>query len=155
MGPNSKDVKKRLLIVEDEISIQDVLQTFFEWRGFVVDIACQLAEAQALLASCDYHVMIADISLSKDRDQEGLKLVEWGRRRYPGMKILVMSGTKSPEVQKQAIQCGADAFLGKPMLLMEIARAVTGMLEPAQGSSTTTETDEDRCRRWRAASRGE
>lgn len=111
----------RLLVVDDEIPILFALRDFFSARGYAVDSAGERSAAEELIAARPYELMIVNLRLSAVEATEGLDLVAFARHRRPAMRILVLTAYGSPEAEARALGLGADAMLGKPMPLPELA----------------------------------
>lgn len=118
----------RMLIVDDEESILFAISDFFTHRGFEVDSARELAEAEELLGKNHYTVVIADLRLTGINGTEGLELISYVREKSPGTKILLLTAYGSQEIQAEASRRGVDAFLQKPKPLSEVANVVSSML---------------------------
>lgn len=121
----------RMLIVDDEESILFAISDFFTHRGFEVDSARELAEAEELLGKNHYTVVIADLRLTGINGTEGLELISYVREKSPGTKILLLTAYGSQEIQAEAARRGVDAFLQKPKPLSEVANVVSSMLSHA------------------------
>ena len=116
---------KRILLVDDEESILFALRRYFSRLGYSVDVARELEEAEALLATCDYAVVIADLSLTDNGSTEGLEIVRFSRYRNRDTRVILLTAYGSPEIEREAMRRGIDAFLHKPKPLPEIADIVT------------------------------
>jgi DNA-binding response OmpR family regulator len=125
----------RLLVIDDEQPILFALREYFTLRGYEVDCAKEVAEAEAFLDRGGYSVVIVDLRLSSADGTEGLGLIQRARARCPKTSILLLTAYGSPATEGEALECGADQVLHKPMPLSRIAGAVAGILEPARCSS--------------------
>jgi two-component system, NtrC family, response regulator PilR len=114
----------RMLVVEDEASVLFALKKYFTQEGFNVDGASELEEAEALIATSHYAVVIADIRLSWSYAVEGLEILRFVRHHSRGTQTIVLTAYGSPDIQRSAHSLGAAAFLQKPAPLPEIAAIV-------------------------------
>lgn len=114
-------MKPRLLVVDDEESILSAIRDYFEPRGYEVDCARELEEAEALLSHIRYSLMIADLRLTGVQGNEGLELIRFARDRSPWTRTIVLTGYGSTEIEMEAIGRGVDAFLQKPQPLAHLA----------------------------------
>ena len=121
-------MSKKMLIVDDEESILFALSDFFSTKGFEVDCARELEEAEQLLRKNRYTVAIADLRLTGINGTEGLELISYVREKSPGTKVLLLTAYGSQEIQAEANRRGVDAFLQKPKPLSEVANVVSSML---------------------------
>lgn len=119
----------RLLIVDDEESICFSMSEYFQHHGYQVDTARDMEEAEKLIESTDYRVIIQDLRLGVNRNPDGLEIIKLVHRRHPDTRIIVLTAYGSAEMEDEARQCGADAFLRKPKPLSQVAQVVQGLLE--------------------------
>lgn len=119
----------RLLVVDDEETILDATRDYFAAQGYLVDSAREREEAEALLATARYSLVIADMRLTGAHGREGLELLSYLRERCPWSKTIVLTAYGSPELEREILRRGADAFLEKPVPLSDVARTVNRLLE--------------------------
>jgi DNA-binding response OmpR family regulator len=115
---------RRLLVVEDEPVVRKALRKYFSAQGFDVDCARELEEAQALIVTSSYAIVIADLRLSWSYAVEGLEILRFVRHHSRGTRVIILTAYAAPEIQRRARALGADAFLQKPIPLPDIAAAV-------------------------------
>src|ERR1700754_4865325 len=118
-----------ILIVDDEELIVAAMRKYFEGLGFSIDSAHELEEAQALLASRHYDLVIADLRLTGSGGAEGLQVVSDIQQRSSETRVILLSGYGTPELERESYNRGADAFLHKPKSMMEIASVAVNLLE--------------------------
>jgi DNA-binding response OmpR family regulator len=123
------DVPERILIVDDEDLIVLAMRRYFEGLGYSVDSAYELEEAQALLATYRYDLVIADLRLTGIGGVEGLQIVSDVHKRYTDTRVILLSAFGTPEIERESYNRGADAFLHKPKAMMEIASIARTLLE--------------------------
>lgn len=111
----------RLLVVEDEAPVQELLAEYLRGRGFSVTTSNDGAAAKAALAAGPYDLMITDLKLP---DTEGVSLVRVAAACTPPVPSLVMSGYASVEAAVEAITAGAVDVLLKPFRLKGAHAAV-------------------------------
>lgn len=127
----------RILVVDDEEAIRFAVGEFFSTAGYLVDVACELADALALLDRTRYAVVIADLRLSEPAGTEGLDVVSYVRERSPSTRIIVFTAYGSPAVEREARRRGVDAFLQKPQPLPEIERIVSDFARSSEAQGCT------------------
>lgn len=123
------DRHPRLLVVEDEATVQAALKKYFTAAGFEVRCACELEEAEALLVNDTYDVVIADLRLSWSYAAEGLEILRFVRRYSRGTQVIILSAYASADLQHSARALGAGAFFQKPAALSEIAATIAKLME--------------------------
>jgi len=119
---------QRLLVVEDEAFIRFALEDYFTMHGYEVDAAGEWEEAEALLATRTYALVITDLRLTGFGGTEGLEIVGFVHQRFPETRLILLTGFGSAEVEAEARRRGVDAFLHKPMSLPELARIADSMI---------------------------
>ena len=126
---------KRILVVEDDERLQKLLARFLGSSGYSVDVASEKEEAQALLGSIRYEVILADVQLTELYGREGLELAIWLSQNCPWAALVVMTGHATKEVEREALRCGAKAFLTKPVSLEQLGALISELVDPASASS--------------------
>ncbi len=122
--PSSVD-KPRVLIVEDEKSMGEMLVTDFRLRGIDSQWCANVDEAVRALRQRDVDVVLTDINMP---GASGLQLCDQITRDYPDLPVIVMTAFGSLETAISAIRAGAYDFVTKPvemeLLALTINRAV-------------------------------
>ena len=121
-------MKRRILIVDDESAILFAIRSYFSRCGYEVDCARELEEAEALLENRKYDIVIADLRLTGSGGREGLEVLRFFRQRSPESPIVMLTAFGSPELEMEAVELGANAFLQKPKPLAELADIVFNLL---------------------------
>ncbi len=108
--------KKRLLVIDDEISVAKQLK----WGlgdEYEVTIAVEVDQARPLLASGSFPVIALDLGLPPypDTPQVGFKLLEEIISLSPQTKVIIITGNAEKENAVQAIALGAVDFCTKPI----------------------------------------
>jgi len=118
-----------LLLVDDDDAFSFVLARALRRRGFVVEIAQDIAAAAALLAGGWQPPAYAIIDLNLGAES-GLRLIAPVRSAAPSCRILVLTGYASIATAVDAIKLGADEYLAKPTDADTIARSLRGDRAP-------------------------
>jgi DNA-binding response OmpR family regulator len=105
---------KRILLLEDEADIAELLALALDGEGYVVDLAATVAEARTRLDTLVYTLVIADL-----RDGDGLEIAE--RAADLGVATFIMSGYL---FQLQRGAATRHELLMKPMRPSELIEAV-------------------------------
>lgn len=119
----------RLLVVDDEESICFSMSEYFSLHGYRVDTARELEEAEKLIESTNYRVIIQDLRLGSTRNPAGFDIIKLAHKRDPETRIVVLTAYGSTETEEEARRCGAAAFLRKPKPLSQVAQVVQGLIE--------------------------
>ncbi len=105
-------MKARVLIVEDDRALLDLLCDELETEGFAVDPVGCLADARERLRDTDPDLVVTDLKLPDGSGHDVLELLE-DRPERPGCLVITAFGSVRDAVH--ALQRGADDFLTKPL----------------------------------------
>jgi CheY-like chemotaxis protein len=110
----------RVLVVEDNEVIRDLLREILEESGCAVSVAKTLRQALALAETTEAPaVLVSDIHLGPG--ETGLVLAETVRQRWPQTRIVLMSGDHSFQGDCTTRGC---TFLSKPFRTTDLLEAV-------------------------------
>jgi two-component system response regulator HydG len=121
----------RILIVDDSSSVRFALADYLRGLGHSVDCAVEREEAEALLVSRRYSVVIADLRLTSVHGAEGLEVINLAREVCPGARSVLLTAYASKEIEREASRRGASAVIQKPKPLAEVVQVVTALLKEA------------------------
>ena len=113
---------KRILLVEDDAEICDVLAFLLGREGYEVRPALSLREAMSQRGRFDLYVIDRQLP-----DGDGLDLCRAVKRQDSGARVVIYSGSAFPEDHKAAYAAGADACVNKPHL-SRLAKTVKDQL---------------------------
>jgi DNA-binding response OmpR family regulator len=126
----------RLLVIDDDELVRATLVEMLRTAGFEVITAKNGRVGLELLETQSVAAVITDILMP---EQEGLETIRKVRRRYPGLRILAISGGGAGgpdiEVLRFAHNLGADQTLAKPFTPKQLVSAVRALLEMPTGGS--------------------
>lgn len=107
------DEPPRVLVVEDEPSLRDMLRAVLERYGFEVEEAVSGGDAEEVVESLERwpDLIVSDVLL---RDGLGTETVARLRARRPSLRVLFISGHSLETLADQGIHIAADEFLEKP-----------------------------------------
>lgn len=121
-----KNMNQRILIVEDEAPMCELLKSFFSDRGYRVETVQNGEEAVARLEDQNYALVITDIKLP---GMSGLELLARVRVDWPDVAVIIMTAFSSISSAVEAMKLGAEDYIGKPFQLDELAITVEKALE--------------------------
>lgn len=120
----------RILLIEDDISVLDVVRTALQAENHLVDVASTGTDAEAFLSTYDYDLMILDLSLP---DTDGLDILSRYRQSQGNAQVLIVTGRTSQTQKITGLDLGADDYLTKPVDIRELrARVRARLRRPAQ-----------------------
>ena len=112
----------RILIVDDEPTYREYLQRFLSRDGLDVRTAETGAEAIELAREFSPDVLLADWMLRCE--MHGIEVGEALRAQRPDLRILLMTGFPTSDLETEAARVGIDGFLEKPFALSDLSTAI-------------------------------
>jgi DNA-binding response OmpR family regulator len=120
-------MKGRILIIDDEPSIQDALGSYLKQSGFTVVTASSGQEALAACQREEFDVITVDVVLP---DTDGLELLSKLRAMKPMTPIIVATGNDpTPTLLNTAKKNGASGFASKMAPLNELVAQVETLMQ--------------------------
>jgi two-component system response regulator TctD len=124
----------RILLVEDHLELSHWLSKALRDANLTVECAHTGADADALLHTQDYALVILDLTLPRMDGLEVLRRLRargGARGRTP---VLILTARGGLEERVQGLNLGADDYLAKPFELAELEARVKALLRRSQGS---------------------
>jgi CheY-like chemotaxis protein len=118
--------KPRILIADDEEALLTVFGEYLGCCGYDVTMARRPSEAEELLASNEFPVVITDLRFWGPDGTQGLEIARAARKRMPSGRVFLLTAYNTPEVEREAREIGVEALLEKPVPLWELAQIVMG-----------------------------
>ncbi|HDR89209.1 MAG TPA: response regulator [Bacteroidetes bacterium] len=118
----------KILVIDDEPYILLMIKKMLEQVGHGVDLASNGKEGLELLLTRPFDLLITDIVMP---EKEGLETIREVRKKYPGLKIIAISGggrLDSSEYLEPARYFGAEKIIKKPFQKGELLNAVNELL---------------------------
>ncbi|UCC78320.1 MAG: response regulator [Candidatus Zixiibacteriota bacterium] len=130
----------RILIVEDEAMMRNLLLKILESEGYKVTLASSAAEALDKLEHEKYDLLLSDVKMP---GMNGFELLEKVKSRWSDMAVIVMTGYGEAYTIKDALMKGADEYLSKPFKSHEVSliveRAYWRLLSARNSSEKSTQ----------------
>lgn len=117
--------QKRILLVEDDVTIAQMLSAYIERDGFRVDVAREGNEALGIFRSFKPDLIILDINLP---GKTGFELIPLFREESDS-PILMLSARSSEDDKVHCLELGADDYVPKPFSARELLARVHRHLE--------------------------
>jgi two-component system, OmpR family, copper resistance phosphate regulon response regulator CusR len=118
----------RVLIVDDEERIRQVLVRILRGRGITADAASDGTEAVARTVSGSYDLVILDLLMP---GQDGFSALRAITRQRPDQAVLVLSCLTDPQSKMASLGLGADDYVPKPFHVGELVARVQARLRAA------------------------
>ncbi len=117
-----------ILLVEDEPAVREIAKRILTQRGYIVLSASSGAEALSISAEFDsiIHLVISDSVMPGMTGAEAVRRLQEQR---PALKALFMSGYTDDEILRRGIVASTAAFIQKPFMRNDFARAVREALD--------------------------
>ena len=118
-------MSKKVLVVEDEISIQRILQYDLMQSGFSVDLASDGEEGLQKALADEYDVMLLDVMLPK---LDGFSVCKELRNRGNSIYIVILSARDDELDRVLGLDVGADDYMTKPFSSREVVSKVKAII---------------------------
>ena len=132
---------ERILIVEDDITYSLMLKSWLKRKGFEVETAGNIKDAQKILDNYQADLILSDLRLP---DHDGICLLEWMNVKKKSIPLIIMTGYAEIQTAVQAMKLGAKDYVSKPVNPDELLKKITEALKPdiqqTQTSATTLKT---------------
>lgn len=115
---------QKILIVEDDVDIQELLQEFLKEAGYWVDTARDGIEAISLFSKSDYDLILLDILLPKVDGYGVCELI----RKQSQIPIIMLTALGSEESQIKGLDLQADDYITKPFSMPVLIRKIAVVL---------------------------
>jgi DNA-binding response OmpR family regulator len=115
----------KLLVVEDERRLAQILAEGLREAGYLVEVAFDGVEGQALALTGEFDGVILDLMLPR---RDGLEICRELRRRQVDSAILMLTARDAVEDKVRGLDCGADDYLTKPFAFPEFLARVRSLL---------------------------
>lgn len=121
----------RILLVEDEIALGNVLKHGLEEHGYAVDLAANAEDALAFASTEPYDVVVLDVMLP---DVDGFRVCRRLRSDGINVPVLMLTALDSVEDRVAGLDSGADDYLPKPFDPRELLARVRALLRRDQST---------------------
>jgi signal transduction histidine kinase/DNA-binding response OmpR family regulator len=115
----------KILVVDDEPAVLEVIQKILGDRGFFVDVARNGSEALSFLEQGSYDLMLSDVKMP---EMDGMELLQKVSLLYPELITVMLSAFANIQDAVAAIKLGAHDYIAKPVypedLVFSIERAL-------------------------------
>jgi DNA-binding NtrC family response regulator len=118
-------MKRRILLVDDEVAVLLTLKAVLEINGFEVETAASAREGRLKLRSHEYHMVISDMRM--ESDEAGAEVIAAARSApyQPAVALL----TAYPVAEEDWQEMGADRMLVKPMHTRMLLEQIDRLME--------------------------
>lgn len=130
----------RVLIVEDERRLSNIIKKGFIEDGFAVDQAFDGEEGQYLAESEQYDLIVLDIMLPK---MDGLQVCKELRKKSIKTPVLMLTAKSTTEDKVAGLDSGADDYITKPFSFVEFRSRVHALIRRSHQDISPILTEND------------
>lgn len=115
----------KLLIIEDEASLQELMSESLKKEGYIVENAMDYSEAMERLGVYSYDCILLDINLPGG---SGLDLLRHLKKSCVKVNVIIISARDSIDDKVEGLELGADDYLAKPFHLAELSARIRSVV---------------------------
>ena len=123
--PATKAARHRILVVDDEASIRELLSKTLALAEYQVETAADGTTALTRLREMSYDLVIADLKMP---GMDGLMLIRQIKRLQPELPIIIITGFSTESSAIEAINLGVAGYLTKPFRVPQVLAAAAKAL---------------------------
>ena len=134
----------RILLVEDDAVLSDVMVRSLRAAGHRVDLATHMEEAAHWWRVQSFDVVLLDLNLPHSAQERsgmgsGLSVLRAARARGDRTPVLILTARDRTEERIAGLDAGADDYLGKPFDLGEVEARLRALVRRARGTDDRVE----------------
>ncbi len=120
---NDQKTKTKVVVVDDDESIHDLMIAYFKPRGFevITYLDAESALEESLKNGATWDVLLTDLCLPR---MSGVEFTEEIKKNWPDLPIILVTTTRTAEAAVDAIQKGAYDFIVKPIYFPQLQMSV-------------------------------
>jgi two-component system response regulator VicR len=116
----------KLLIVDDETDLGELLKDYFQMKGFVVFGTGSGEEAIALLRQEKPEVIVLDMLLKGKLN--GIDVLKDAKQNSPQSKVIMLTGSDTVALENEAKRIGVSRYLHKPVTVKQLEEVINEVL---------------------------
>lgn len=122
-------MEEKILVVDDESAISDIIKFNFEKEGYLIDTADNGRAAIELAAENDYDLILLDIMMPKLNGFEALREI----RKSSDVPVIMLTAREDEVDKVLGLELGADDYVVKPFSMRELLARVKAVLRRFDG----------------------
>lgn len=116
-APSGPPSRPRILVVDDEAAIRDLLAKTLALAEYDVDVAPEGRSALERLRTLPYDLLITDLKMP---GVDGLAVIREARRYKPDLPVIIITGFSTEASAIEAINLGVSGYLTKPFRVPKV-----------------------------------
>ena len=120
-----RSARQRVLVVDDEASIRDLLSKTLALAEYEVDTAADATSALDRVRTGSYDLLIADLKMP---GMDGLTLIRQAKRIKENLPVIIITGFSSESSAIEAVNLGVAGYLTKPFRVPQVLAAASKAL---------------------------
>ena len=129
----SRSARKRVLVVDDEASIRDLLAKTLALADYDVDTAPDGTSALDRMCAFAYDLLIADLKMP---GMDGLTLIRQVKKLKADLPVIIITGFSTESSAIEAVNLGVAGYLTKPFRVPQVLAAAAKALGGSQGQGS-------------------
>jgi len=124
-------MKARILVVDDDSQIRDLLTTFLERDGYEIETADSARSAITAMENSAFDIVLTDKNMPDgSADVEaGMLVLQHVKEHAPATEVIMITGFATIETAIEAMKMGAFDYIMKPVPMDELRRKIERILE--------------------------
>lgn len=125
----------KILLVEDDVNLREIVQRSLEQERYIVEVAPDFRTGIQKIEDYNYDCILLDIMLP---DGNGLDLLEQLKEMHKRENVIIISAKDSLEDKVLGLELGADDYLPKPFHLAELNARIKSVIRRNQQNGEIT-----------------
>lgn len=124
-------MKARILVVDDDPQVRDLLTTFLERDGYDIETADSAHSAVACLEADEYDIVLTDKNMpdGNGNAEAGMLVLKYVKAHAPSAEVIMITGFATIETAIEAMKMGAFDYIMKPVPMDELRSKIERILD--------------------------
>lgn len=138
MQTTNDDIKQKILLIEDDVEISDMLKNFLTTENFAVITAYDGESACEKFLSDTYSLVLLDLMIPKKNGMEVMKTI----RENSTVPIIILSAKDTDSDKTLGLSLGADDYVTKPFSVTEVLARIKANIRRSTQYSASVDKEE-------------
>jgi putative nucleotidyltransferase with HDIG domain len=121
IAPDASVTPTRILIVDDDGTVRDVIGVLLGEEGYVCETSTSAEEALGLIGATEFHLVLCDMKMP---GKDGLWLLDRVRSEHPSTAVIMLTAFGDTEAAVECLRRGAVDYLLKPPKVTDLVRSI-------------------------------